>query len=240
MSLLFNVASGINGAVALGAQMGRMFYREPYTIGDVQTEMGVEIDSVIDEGHNSQSTVTTYPVEYGADMSDHMQDQPRTVTLNCLMSDVSSNELVDFGLTGAAGSLARDITGDRNTRSAQAWKQIEALKSRHALITLVTQLKTYTNMAIISLSNTRNKDNTQALFFQVGLQEVRIIDFNAQGSSISVAPPAKPETAIASGNQGTADKMSPQVNGGELKQGSTATGSESSSLLKSSFDFFAG
>ena len=233
MSVLVDFGNFVGGNLGVARQMARLFFPREYKIGDIK------IDTVIDENHTSSASITTYPVEIGAAMTDHIQSNPVTLSMQCLVSDISSDEDLDIGVTGlfdyGVGGIVGEIANrnntddDRNTRSMEAWKQLEQVKSNAELITIETTLKTYKNMAITSLGCTRDKDTSQAIFFSITCEEVRSINFATSGNSATLVTDA-PETEIAKNNQSTADKVQKKTDAGKVKP--KDTGNPESLLYK--------
>lgn len=156
----------------------------------------IEIDVIISEGATSSSTITKNPVENGADVNDHIIIEPMTFQMSGIVSDASSSFLQTANQVAAIGS--------GTTRSKATWEDLLELQTRREPFTLVQGLKTYENVVIQSLSETQDKDTSNALSFTATLTEI-----------ILVGTGAPPTTEF--GSDATSDQMTPATDSG-LKQ----------------------
>lgn len=206
MNPLKSIANPFYGNLGIARQVSRLFFPRTYSIGTIQ------IDTVITEGHNSEVVKTQYPVESGATLSDHVTVLPKRVTVGGLISDINSNEFMDFGLVGQAKQMALEP----NTRSSAAWKQLEEVQLKREPITLVTNLKSYSDMIIVSLSTRQNKDTVNSVFFTADLEELQKFVVGTHEAIYEV----KPEDAAsgtAKNNSDTKNRTEIKKEGGEPK-----------------------
>lgn len=117
----------------------------------------VELDVTLREDHNYTSRVTTYPIEEGSTLSDHIINEPTRVVLEGIVSDSPLNILSTFN------------------RSVDAFNRLVEIHENRDIVTVVTGLKVYPNMAITSLNVPREVRTGQSLSFTIELQEV-IVD----------------------------------------------------------------
>lgn len=131
----------------------------------------LQLDTTIDANLSHRMTVTRFPVEDGADISDHAQKQPEVVTIRSL---VSATPFRIFSL-GA-------LSGDARPRGA--FEILDELQKNSELVRVVTDLKTYDNMALTNFDAPRRQDTKNALFFTAIFHELRIVS-----SQIVTLPP---------------------------------------------------
>ena len=121
----------------------------------------IAFDTMVQEEHRYSSRVTYFPVENGSIISDHIINQPDIVVLSGLISDTPINIFAPFN------------------RSIAAFNTLVSLHERREIVNVVTGIKIYPNMAIVSLDIPRTMKTGQTLTFNIELQ--RIIfddDFN--------------------------------------------------------------
>ncbi len=123
----------------------------------------IELDASLSETHKASSSVTRNPVEKGADVTDHIHNDPDAVTITGIISvtpdDVTASFDPRFGGSGRAKS---------------AWRQLLELRAKREPFDVFTSLRTYTNMVIADLQTTRNAENSNALEFTIELEEIQI------------------------------------------------------------------
>lgn len=122
----------------------------------------ITLDATLDANLSHTLNVTDFPVEDGSSISDHAQKQPDVVTLRGV---VSSTPLRIVSLDA--------LTGDARPRAA--FEVLEELQNSKELVRIVTDLKTYDNMALTTLAAPRRQDTTNALFFTATFRELRLV-----------------------------------------------------------------
>ena len=85
-----------------------LFIRKKKAIG------GIELDAILSESHSNEVTITTNPVELGADITDHAIIQPKKLQILAQVSDTplgsaAFGELI-YSITGFFGSSTIDQT----------------------------------------------------------------------------------------------------------------------------------
>lgn len=165
----------------MSASLALLFGRNKYAQGQVGN---VVFDTVITEDHRFHSRVTYYPVETGTIVSDHIINDPDMVVLQGLVSDTPLNILAQFN------------------RSIQAFNQLVQLHEQRQVVTVVTGLKVYPNMAITSMSVPRTIKTGQSLTFTIELQRI-IFDtsirlFLDEGDTAAGVTNVIPRTIVAS------------------------------------------
>lgn len=118
---------------------------------------GVFLDATLTEDHQYNSRVTSYPIEDGTIISDHIINEPETLSITGIVSDTPLAFLPPFN------------------RSSDAFNRLVRIQNNKERITVVTGIKVYTNMVITSLQVPRNTQTGQSLTFIIELQKL-IVD----------------------------------------------------------------
>jgi len=113
-------------------------------------------DATVSESPTHEGSLTKHPVEDGADVSDHYQNEPDTLALVC-------------GLTNSP--LPAQGEPEQN-RDVVLYKDLVAIKDRGEPITVVTGIDVYENMVITRITFTRDPQTGQALLLNLDLEEV--------------------------------------------------------------------
>ena len=145
-----------------------LFIRTQKSIG------GIQLDAVISESHNNEVSLTTNPVELGADITDHAVIIPKKVNVVAQVSDTplgiaAFGQIVDL-VTGLFGTS----TGENLTRSNAAYNAMVQLQEAREPIDLQTRLRLYTNMMITNIKVQQDKTNSRIVSMNIDLQEVLI------------------------------------------------------------------
>jgi len=155
---------------------------------------GIKIDAMVEEVYNHTAVVTKYPIEEGAQISDHVVDDPDSINLTGKIAPVSI--------------YALDLPSYSTTRIYDTHLKLLKLKEAKEPITIVTGLKSYKNMVIESYTVSRTKDTGGSLSFAMNLTNVKIV--KSQTSTI----PAKNVKPTAQANQvkPKVEEAAPKVN----------------------------
>lgn len=120
-----------------------------------QMQVGtITFDNTISENYFYNSRVTSYPVERGTVVSDHIINLPDRIVLSGLITDTPLNILATFN------------------RSISAFNLLVALHEKREVVSVQTGLKSYENMAIVSLEVPRTVKTGQTLTFNIELQRI--------------------------------------------------------------------
>lgn len=160
--------TGKEWSTAVPASLFYQRFDKPYAVGDIT------LDLILSESHALSSTVSEHPVEGGAIISDHIQQNLRIGKLVGLVSN--------FSLRGGGD-------GKKN-RAADAWTLFKNLWARRELVTIVTVLELYENVAVTNISTERSSSTGDALQFDVTFQQVRQPKLQEVTLSATVQPPA--------------------------------------------------
>ncbi len=122
----------------------------------------ITLDATLDVNITHNMTVTDFPVEDGASISDHVQPQPVSVAIRGLVSSTPLR-IISFDV----------IVGDARPRAA--FEILTEIQDNKELVRIVTDLRTYDNMALTSLNAPRRQDTKNALLFTALFREVKIV-----------------------------------------------------------------
>ncbi len=155
-----------------------LFIRTKRSVG------GVQLDAVISETHDNRVSLTTNPVEFGADITDHSFIEPKKIRIVGEVSDTplglaALGEIVD-NISGLFGTA----TTDSQTRSVAAYNALVQLQETREPLQIQTKLRLYQNMIITRLSTTQDKDSSKIANMVIDLQEVNIVETQI----ISISP----------------------------------------------------
>jgi hypothetical protein len=153
----------------------------------------IELDVIVNETTQASSTITSNPVENGADVNDNIIINPMTFTI----TGVISNSKVS--LLGGLNTITS--FADNSKPNVDAWGNLLKLQAERKPFDLETTLKTYKNIVIENLSTDQDKDTSNALFFTANLKEIIFV-----GNKVLKASDYSDSV--------TADKATPSVNGG--------------------------
>lgn len=189
------------------------------TIAKIDT---IELDASISESHVGEVEVTEHPVEQGANISDHARPKPETLSIEGVVSNtpVSRKQVLKIqnGI-GSAESNADDVRF-RPEWAESAYTKLRSLKDSGILVTVVTKLRTYTNMALKNLSVPRNAQTGEVLRFTAQFLQIKVVQNKSitlpvelpktkpvEGRGKQVAKPAERPEAYRSGLKTASDAL---------------------------------
>lgn len=142
------------------------------------------IDAVIQDTHTLKSKVTDHPVESGSTISDHIQKEPMTIVMECVVSNTPlalvrpHRKNISSGNTEAnapAGAAYSDVV----------WFKLKEKWERGQLCNVRSSRGDYTNMAIEELSVPRDAQTGDAMKFTINFKKVVILQ-NARGKRVAI------------------------------------------------------
>jgi hypothetical protein len=122
----------------------------------------VAFDALITDATDLSVTITDHPIEDGADVSDHVRDDPDQLRLDIIVSQTPAN-IPDLVKTTAAMDFFRQ---------EEAWQRLVDLLKRHAFVRVVTSVATWEDMVIQSLSRSRSSTVGQALEATIKVKKI--------------------------------------------------------------------
>lgn len=148
----------------------------------------LEFEATMSEDHASTATVTSHPIEGGADQADHIRDEPDTITLRGIVSDTPI--LILSSLTARASVPG----GDPRSRAQDAYNFVKRLKKQRKLWTVASSLEEYQDMAITSVSVLRDKETSNIVALNVSFQQVPRARTEQQAAPVTEKPERKQES----------------------------------------------
>lgn len=144
----------------------------------------VVIDAALRETHTRKSEVTSYPVEKGADVTDHVRRLPRELEIEGIVSDTP----LGLALIARNVTLGDEEVADASAQpySVEAWQALEAIHDASLPVTVTTSLRLYTNMVMESLVVPRDAKTGAALRFTATFREVVITENKRTTKRVSV------------------------------------------------------
>ncbi len=118
----------------------------------------ITFDNTISENYFYTSRITAYPVESGTIISDHIVNLPDRIVLSGLVTDTPFNIFA------------------QGARSIATFNALIALHQNRTPVSVQTGLKSYDNMAIVSLEVPRTLKTGQTLTFNIELQRIIFSD----------------------------------------------------------------
>lgn len=155
---------------------------------------GIVFDGVLQCEHTSESKPTDYLVQTGAIMSDHMINQPVTVSMSIIMSDVTPEALepVNFAESNTViEEVKQQLESSKNisnwmtfsnplsssnnnsfSRSVNMYKILKGIQLANYPLDITTRLYNYKNMVITGLSTVENAESFNGLVCQIQFREI--------------------------------------------------------------------
>lgn len=136
------------------------------------------------ESFSFPGEVTKYPVEEGADITDHIRDMPEQITLECIVSDSPIGDIAN----DPTRQIAAGPDGNTPLPSADALAKLRDLKAARKPFPVETSLGVFAMMAFLDLQvdvdaakspgnadPDPNKARAGGLFFTAKFERVRIV-----------------------------------------------------------------
>lgn len=146
----------------------------------------VTLDASVEESHEKQVEMTMHPVEEGADITDHLRRLPESVRIHGVISNYPVLEFLPAALLYPS-PVESDNTriGDRAQR---ADKEFRRVMDTGELITVVTTLREYKNMVLMSYGATRDSKTGAVLDFNIELREILLVNSERVSKPVPVNP----------------------------------------------------
>lgn len=132
---------------------------------------GLFFDAVLSTDSDESLTITSHPIQNGANISDHAFNNPATITMEIAMSD-------------AMASFLPGQYGGPDGKSITAYRMLRDLKELRIPVQVRTRLDTYSNMLIKGIHVHDDVSTLNGLKASIELQEVFIVDV-AESSNVS-------------------------------------------------------
>ena len=156
-------------------------------------------DVTFKESHSFTNAITQNPVQSGANVSDHVYQQPILFTW-------------DVGVSDCLASVIRGQFSSASKRSVSAFQVLQELWKTAEALTVTTAFATYDNMVIKSFVAIRDKTTMTAMRATVVLQQ--IIVTNATSISVSAKTTSFPQTTGETNSGTKATSSESKIGGG--------------------------
>lgn len=179
-SLINTVGETVDGAINSATQLifGR---REPGQIGSLT------LDTTIDERHEYTNQVSSFPIEDGSEITDHVRQEPERITLTGIVTKSPVKFLggalvrkTDFFQRGNENDAVQEALETLLTDAGYAFPiqpgTLQARKNTVRPIDVVTGLRCYPGMIITNLSIPRDKSTGDAMRFSITLKKVNFVE----------------------------------------------------------------
>lgn len=147
-----------------------LFIRTNRTLG------GIQMDATISEDHSEQTRITSNPVEFGPDISDHVIIEPAELTVVGVVSDTPLGLAALDALTDSIADVFGGEISNGGTRSQQAYEAMLQLKNNREPIVVSTKLKEYQNMVVSGVNTFQDKSSSHVANMRISFKEVIITE----------------------------------------------------------------
>lgn len=144
----------------------------PFTDNDIPQLIGIKtniggyfFDAVLKVDHESKLTITSHPVETGANIADHAYLEPESIS-------------IDIGMSDTCASYINGQFEQKYTRSVSAFDTLKQLQKDRVPLSVHTRLKTYQNMLIENIIVPDDYTSLFALKATVTLTEIITVNTN--------------------------------------------------------------
>ena len=120
---------------------------------------GLFFDAVFSTTTSHSATITSHPVQNGANISDHMYDNPVSISMEIGMSDAMA--------TMVSGQFCSAYT-----KSVSAYRELVKLMQAHQPITVLTRMNQYPNMVIQGITVEDGPNTLTGLRANVNMQQI--------------------------------------------------------------------
>lgn len=182
ISVIGAIARAITGRTELPQHTCLFYRKDGYSVG------AVELDLILNENHSQNAEVTENPLQDGRAVSDGIFLELRNGTLTGLVSNHSIKHATPPDVQNAESLLEGAEDYELENRARQAWEDLKAVQARGELVTIVTTLEVYENVAITSLETSRDGDTGDALEITIGFRQVKKVSLKEDQVSAQVQP----------------------------------------------------
>lgn len=120
----------------------------------------IELDAFINEDHTYSNIIPVHKTERGFSITDNTEREPIQLVVEAVVSTSSLDNRILFG--------------NSPKRADDAYKKLASMWKRGSIVSVLTGLTTYNNLAITNISIPRNKETSGTLRATISFKEVRI------------------------------------------------------------------
>jgi hypothetical protein len=160
----------------------------PNIIGSDDGTSVVDFDEFISESHSVEAQVTSYPIETGEQIADHIIDMPRELTIRAISTTTPiqlGGGLENVGnIVSNIGNMFKDES-DILKPSGRAWHNLIAMMRQKVPISITTILGHYSSMVLVGLNTVSDEDTGEDLFVDMEFKEIFYLTEDGVSSNIS-------------------------------------------------------
>lgn len=158
-----------------------LFFRKTESMGIA----GLPFDLFISEKHALSFKVGEHPLQNGATVSDHVQQELQEVTIEGMFTNhpIGNASGTDSKVKFEDDFASQDVRSSVTNVALEKLESLRALAKKKEPVRLVCSLDIYPKMVITGLEYERDKDSGNAIRFSVTLREVNIVSLKASVSS---------------------------------------------------------
>lgn len=201
----------------------------PFRVHIFADDSQIAFDCMVSEQHDSTLTITEHPVEEGAEITDHIQNDPDGLQLSGIISD---NPIL---LNVEEGKQPSVPGGDPDQRAKEAYNEFVRLKEAGKLLIVTTELRTYADMLITGISVPRDASTRHILDIGLTLKPIRKATVDTVDAPEPVEPVHKPRR-----EQGRKPKRKPKTAVEEKADSSLTAAANALDKIRGSGGIFGG
>jgi hypothetical protein len=173
---------------------------------------GLFFDDILSTNTQESITITSHPVQSGANISDHAFRNPTKISMEIMMSDVMASRVPGqfasggnsvtrlLGMAGVPGSILGMFGGGADaTKSISAYQRLVELQRMRLPFSVKTRLGYYNNMLIESIDTPDDVNTLSGLKCTINMREILV----AQVATEKVS--ARPWTTSKGTNNGSVE-----------------------------------
>ena len=136
----------------------------------------VTLDASLRERHLSTAKATDHPVEKGTAITDHIRPEPLQLVIEGVVSNTPLPSPTASTQQHTQGTTQFESRGEQDLeRAGKAYTDLQKILDDAETVDVVTALRTYENMALISLEVPRDAKSGQAVAFTATLKQIRTV-----------------------------------------------------------------
>lgn len=148
---------------------------EGYSVSGVDGLKSIKFDLLVDESHTLEFEASDHPIENGAVITDHVTQKLRTCTITAMFTNTPDETEIEGEdvSTYQNGSAEEGLPLTHNRSRDDLFAEIERLAMQRKPVRLVTALKVYPEMIILSVPVKRTSEDGESVKFQMTLREFK-------------------------------------------------------------------
>lgn len=175
----------------------------------MQTNVGgLFFDAILSTNTQESLTITSHPVQSGANISDHAFRNPTKISMEIMMSDVMASRVPgQFTDGGGARGVILGMLGANTSKSVSAYQRLLELQRMRMPVSVKTRLGYYDNMLIESIDTPDDVNTLSGLRCTINMTEVLVARVatekvsarpwtTSKGTNNGSVEPGKPPTSI--------------------------------------------